>query len=206
MILIIDNYDSFTYNLVHIVASQTDDYRVVRNDHLSLEEIRQQQADGILISPGPGRPEDAGVTLEVIRELGPTIPLLGVCLGHQAIGQAYGGRVIHAPKLMHGKTSKIDHDGKGVFEGAAQGFDATRYHSLVLDPESIPDVLQITARSEDNVIQGVRHRSHPVEGIQFHPESILTQAGPQLVVNWLKRCGLSVRPVQGSKDGSIQTL
>lgn len=206
MILIIDNYDSFTYNLVHIVASQTDDYRVVRNDHLSLDEIRQLQPDGILISPGPGRPEDAGVTLEVIRELGPTVPLLGVCLGHQAIGQAYGGRVIHAPKLMHGKTSRIDHDGKGVFEGVPQGFDATRYHSLVLDPDRIPEELQVTSRSEDGVIQGVRHRSHPVEGIQFHPESILTQAGPQLVVNWLKTCGLSVRPVQGANDGSIQTV
>ncbi|MGM0506652.1 MAG: anthranilate synthase component II, partial [Bacteroidota bacterium] len=127
-------------------------------------------------------------------------------LGHQAIGQAYGARVVHAPKLMHGKTSRMDHDGKGVFQNAPQGFDATRYHSLVLDPESIPEDLLVTARSEDGVIQGVRHRSHPVEGIQFHPESILTLAGPQLVVNWLGMCGLPVRPVEGAEDGSIQTV
>ncbi|MEX0594250.1 MAG: aminodeoxychorismate/anthranilate synthase component II [Balneolaceae bacterium] len=204
MILIIDNYDSFTYNLVHIVAGQTEDYRVVRNDHLSLEEIRQLRPDGILISPGPGRPEDAGMTLEVIRELGSTVPLLGVCLGHQAIGQAYGARVVHAPELMHGKTSRIEHDGKGVFLNSPQRFDATRYHSLVLEPESIPEELLVTARSEDGVIQGVRHRIHPVEGIQFHPESILTLAGPQLVVNWLKTCGVSVRPVEGAGDEAVQ--
>lgn len=195
MILIIDNYDSFTYNLVHIVAGQTDTYRVVRNDHLSLEEIRSLKPSGILISPGPGRPEDAGVTLEVIRSMGATTPLLGVCLGHQAIGQAYGARVVHAPKLMHGKTSRIDHDASGVFKGVPQNFNATRYHSLVLDPESIPEELMVTAHSEDGVIQGVRHRSHPVEGIQFHPESILTLAGPQLVVNWLGMCGIEVHPV-----------
>lgn len=206
MILIIDNYDSFTYNLVHIVAGQTEAYRVIRNDHLSLAEIRALNPDGILISPGPGRPEDAGVTLEVIREMGASTPLLGVCLGHQAIGQAYGARVVHAPKLMHGKTSKIDHDGEGVFEGVPQGFDATRYHSLVLDPESIPEELLVTAHSEDGVIQGIRHQSHPVEGIQFHPESILTQVGPQLVVNWLRTCGVAVSPVTFAEDGSIQPV
>lgn len=186
MILIIDNYDSFTYNLVHIVGSVTDDYKVVRNDALSLNEIQELNPDKILISPGPGRPENAGITEKVIEKLGIEIPILGVCLGHQAIGQVFGAKVIHAPSLMHGKTSLIYHDGKSVFDNIADGFIATRYHSLVLDPDTIPDDLLVTAKSEDGVIMAVRHKSHPIEGIQFHPESILTTEGPKIIKNWLK--------------------
>lgn len=186
MILIIDNYDSFTYNLVHIVAEITDDYRVIRNDDLTVQEIRELNPGKILISPGPGRPENAGVTEAVIRELGSNIPVLGVCLGHQAIGQVFGAKVIHAPSLMHGKTSIIDHDGKSVFEKVEKLFIATRYHSLALEPDTIPgDYLEITARTPDGVIMGVRHRVFPIEGIQFHPESILTTEGPKIIKNWL---------------------
>lgn len=185
MILIIDNYDSFTYNLVHIVAEHTDDYRVIRNDDLTVDQVSGLNPGRILISPGPGRPADAGITELLIRELGSRIPVMGVCLGHQAIGEVFGGKVIHAPRLMHGKTSGIHHDGKTIFEGIPDGFTATRYHSLVLDPETIPEVLEISARSDDGVIMGVRHREYPVEGIQFHPESILTTEGPGIVRNWL---------------------
>lgn len=186
MILIIDNYDSFTYNLVHIVAQHTDDYEVIRNDALTMDEVREMNPDRILISPGPGRPADAGLTEDVIRELGPKTPILGVCLGHQAIGEVFGGKVIHAPKLMHGKTSAIMHDKKSVFRDIPDGFTATRYHSLILDPDQIPEVLEISARSDDNVIMGLRHRKYPIEGIQFHPESILTTEGPNIVKNWLE--------------------
>lgn len=186
MILIIDNYDSFTYNLVHIVAEETDDYKVIRNDVMTVEELKKLNPDRILISPGPGRPEDAGITEDLIRVLGPGIPVLGVCLGHQAIGEVFGAQVVHAPSLMHGKTSEIFHDGKSVFEGVEDGFTATRYHSLVLAPDTIPDELEVTAKTDDGVIMGVRHRSYPIEGIQFHPESILTIEGPKIVKNWLK--------------------
>jgi len=186
MILIIDNFDSFTYNLVHIVAGVTEDYKVIRNDAMTVEEIRELNPDKILISPGPGRPEDAGITEDVIRELGPEIPVLGVCLGHQAIGQVFGAKVVHAPSLMHGKTSDVYHDGKSVFENVEDGFVATRYHSLALDPDTVPEeVLEVTARTKDGVIMGVRHRKLPIEGIQFHPESILTVEGPKIVKNWL---------------------
>lgn len=186
MILIIDNYDSFTYNLVHIVAQHTNDYRVVRNDDLMLDEVREINPDRILISPGPGRPKDAGITESLIRELGEQTPILGVCLGHQAIGEVFGGKIIHAPKLMHGKTSSITHDNKTLFREIPDGFTATRYHSLILDPEQIPDVLEVSARSDDNVIMGLRHRRYPIEGIQFHPESILTTEGPNILKNWLR--------------------
>ncbi len=186
MILIIDNYDSFTYNLVHIVAQQTSDYKVFRNDALTIQQVRELAPDKILISPGPGRPEDAGITESLIKELGKDTPILGVCLGHQAIGKVFGGKVIHAPKLMHGKTSTIHHDGKSVFDNIPDGFTATRYHSLIVDPEIIPGELEVSARSEDNVIMGLRHREYPIEGIQFHPESILTTSGPDIVKNWLK--------------------
>lgn len=185
MILIIDNYDSFTYNLVHIVGSVTDDYRVIRNDSLTVDEISALQPERILISPGPGRPENAGVTEQVIQELGSRVPILGVCLGHQAIGQVFGAKVVHASTLMHGKTSLIYHDSSALFKNISDGFIATRYHSLVLDPDTIPDELTVTAKSDDDVIMGVRHKSWPVEGIQFHPESILTTEGPKLVRNWL---------------------
>lgn len=186
MILIIDNYDSFTWNLVHLIAGSRADYTVIRNDERSLSEIASMEPEKILISPGPGRPENAGVCEEVIRELGPRIPILGVCLGHQAIGHVFGGHVVQAPVLMHGKTSEIHHDGKTLFLGVREGFDATRYHSLMLDPESIPDELEVSARTADGVIMGVRHRHYPLEGIQFHPESILTTEGPRLIRNWLE--------------------
>ena len=186
MILIIDNYDSFTYNLVHIIAEVTDDYKVVRNDECTVEEIRNLNPSKILISPGPGRPEDAGITESIIRDLGSEIPILGVCLGHQAIGHVFGADVIHAPSLMHGKTSLIDHDGKSVFAGVEENFIATRYHSLALKPVTIPNTLEVSARTKDGVIMGVRHKKYPIEGIQFHPESILTVEGPKIVKNWLK--------------------
>lgn len=185
MILIIDNYDSFTYNLVHLVAQHTSEYNVIRNNKISLEDVRAMAPDKILISPGPGRPEDAGITPDIIRELGPSTPLLGVCLGHQAIGMVFGGDVVHAPSLMHGKTSIIEHDGKSVFKGVEQGFTATRYHSLVLKPETLPDILEVTSKTPDGVIMGVRHKKFPIEGIQFHPESILTIEGPKLIANWI---------------------
>jgi len=187
MILIIDNYDSFTYNLVHLIAADTDAYKVVRNDVLTLEQIKALNPDKILISPGPGRPENAGVSEQVIRELGKTVPILGVCLGHQAIGNVFGAKVIHAPSLMHGKTSQVTHDGKSIFEEVESPFTATRYHSLVLDPNTIPDELEVTAGTADGVIMGVRHKKYPIEGIQFHPESILTTEGPKMIRSWIRR-------------------
>ncbi|HEX8299764.1 MAG TPA: aminodeoxychorismate/anthranilate synthase component II [Rubricoccaceae bacterium] len=187
MILVVDNYDSFTYNLVHLVAMETDTVQVVRNDAVTVADVAALAPDGILISPGPGRPADAGVSEALVRELGPTVPILGVCLGHQAIGEAYGGRVVHAESLMHGKTSRIRHAGQGVFDGLAPDFVATRYHSLVVDRDSLPDELDVTAETDDGVIMGLRHRAHPVEGVQFHPESVLTTEGPRLVRNWVLR-------------------
>ncbi|MCC5925453.1 MAG: aminodeoxychorismate/anthranilate synthase component II [Bacteroidetes bacterium] len=186
MILIIDNYDSFTYNLVHLVAAHTSVYTVIRNDKITLDEVEKMKPHKILISPGPGRPEDAGITPELISRFGSRIPILGVCLGHQAIGMVFGGDVIHAPSLMHGKTSVINHDGKSIFQDVEQDFTATRYHSLVLKPETLPDVLDVTSKTPDGVIMGVRHREYPIEGIQFHPESILTVEGPKLIANWVK--------------------
>ena len=185
MILIIDNYDSFTYNLVHLVGRHTDALEVVRNDTLTVEEVEVMSPAGILISPGPGRPDDAGISKALIEQLGPTTPILGVCLGHQSIGEVFGGIVTHAPSLMHGKTSTIHHDGKTIFEGAPQGFTATRYHSLVVDRASVPDVLEISAETQDGIVMGLRHRSYPIEGMQFHPESVLTVEGPRLIANWL---------------------
>jgi anthranilate synthase component 2 len=186
MVLIIDNYDSFTYNLVHLIAAETDDYKVIRNDAMNIDEIRTLNPSKILISPGPGRPNEAGITEKVIQEFGEHIPILGVCLGHQAIGEVFGAKVVHAPTLMHGKVSDVAHDGKSIFENVEDNFTATRYHSLVLDPETIPDELEVTARTGD-VVMGVRHRTKPIEGIQFHPESILTTEGPKMISNWLKQ-------------------
>ena len=185
MILIIDNYDSFTYNLMHLVGRHTEDVKVVRNDVMTVEDIRAMAPDGILISPGPGRPDDAGISKALIEQQGPTTPILGVCLGHQSIGEVFGGVVTHAPMLMHGKTSTIHHDGKTIFEGAEQDFTATRYHSLVVDRDSVPDVLEISAETDDGIVMGLRHRAFPIEGIQFHPESVLTTEGPKLIANWL---------------------
>ena len=192
MILVIDNYDSFTYNLVQYLGELgqelaiAEDIRVYRNDRITISEIISLNPDGILISPGPGRPEDAGITLEIISKLGTEYPILGVCLGHQSIGQVFGGDVIAAPILMHGKTSEIYHDGTGVFTGLDNPFTATRYHSLVIDRATCPDCLEINAWVEDGTIMGVRHRDYPhSEGVQFHPESILTHSGKQLLRNFL---------------------
>lgn len=185
MILIVDNYDSFTYNLVHLVGAHTDAYRVVRNDAVTLDDVRTMAPDAILISPGPGRPADAGISEALIRTFGETTPILGVCLGHQAIGEVFGGRVVHAPELMHGKTSTVRHDGRTLFEGVEQGFTATRYHSLVVERETLPDVLEISAETDDGVVMAFRHRAFPIEGVQFHPESVLTVEGPRLIANWL---------------------
>lgn len=187
MILIIDNYDSFTYNLVHLVAAETDNYKVIRNDAMTLDEVRVLEPLKILISPGPGRPDEAGIIEEIIRELGKDTPILGVCLGHQAIGEVFGAEVIHAPKLMHGKVSKVSHDHEFIFSGVENNFIATRYHSLILNPDTIPDELKITAHSDDGVIQGVRHKEFPIQGIQFHPESILTTEGPKIISNWINQ-------------------
>jgi anthranilate synthase component II len=185
MILVIDNYDSFTYNLVHLVAAETE-CRVVRNDAITVDEIARLAPAGVLISPGPGRPQDAGITAQVIRDLGDEMPILGICLGHQAIGEVFGGRVTYAPELMHGKTSLVRHDGRGVFEGLPQDFVATRYHSLVVDPSSLPPALEATAWTPDGTLMGLRHRDLPIEGVQFHPESVLTVEGPRLVSNWIR--------------------
>jgi len=185
MILIIDNYDSFTYNLVHLVGRHTSDIEVVRNDAFTIDYLRETAPAGILISPGPGRPSDAGICKDVIATFGPSIPILGVCLGHQAIGEVFGGRITYAPELMHGKTSDVYHDGQSVYVDLPDPFTATRYHSLVIDPSTVPESLQVSAHTVDGVIMGVRHRVYPVEGIQFHPESVLTLEGPALVANWL---------------------
>lgn len=188
MILIIDNYDSFTYNLVQLVDAADVGYRVIRNDELSLEQISALKPEKILISPGPGRPEDAGVSQSVIEHLGPQTPILGVCLGHQAIGQVYGAKVDYAPTLMHGKTSELTHDGQRIFEGVDKPFTATRYHSLVLAPDSIQGTpLVVTSQTVDGVVMGVRHKEYPIQGIQFHPESILTTQGPKIIRNWIQQ-------------------
>jgi anthranilate synthase component II len=185
MILVIDNYDSFTYNLVQYLGELGATLQVARNDALEVEAIARLAPERIVISPGPGNPEQAGISLEVIRRLGPTTPILGVCLGHQAIGQAFGATVARARTQMHGKTSEIHHDGRGVFAGLSNPFVATRYHSLVVLDETVPADLEVTARAEDGAVMGLRHRRHPVEGVQFHPESILTVEGKRLLANFL---------------------
>jgi anthranilate synthase/aminodeoxychorismate synthase-like glutamine amidotransferase len=188
-ILVIDNYDSFTYNLVQYLGELGADVEVVRNDVEDPDVLLARRPDGLVISPGPGEPQAAGVTVPVIDLFARAgIPVLGVCLGHQGIGVAYGGRIVRARTLMHGKTSLVQHDGKGVFQGLSQPFEATRYHSLVIEGESCPAVLEVTARTADGEIMGVRHRSLPVEGVQFHPESVLTAEGKQLLANFLAAC------------------
>ncbi|MFA5881758.1 MAG: aminodeoxychorismate/anthranilate synthase component II [Eubacteriales bacterium] len=186
MILMIDNYDSFTFNLVQYLGEIGEDIKVYRNDKISLEEIIHMSPDHIVISPGPCTPNEAGVSLELIGKLGGKIPILGVCLGHQAIGQAYGGNVIRAQNLMHGKTSVIHHDGKTIFEGIESPFTATRYHSLIVERDSLPECLEISAWTEQGEIMGLRHKEHVVEGVQFHPESILTEHGKKLLKNFLQ--------------------
>ncbi|MHB8743991.1 MAG: anthranilate synthase component II [Sulfuricaulis sp.] len=186
MLLMIDNYDSFTYNLVQYLGELGQDVRVYRNDQITVAAIEQLKPDHIVISPGPCTPNEAGVSVDTIQKLGGRIPILGVCLGHQSIGQAYGGKIVRAKQLMHGKVSMIHHQSHGVFQGLPNPFEATRYHSLVIERESLPSVLEITAWTDDGEIMGVRHKTLPVEGVQFHPESILTQHGHALLANFLK--------------------
>ena len=187
MLLVIDNYDSFTYNLVQYLGELGETVEVRRNNRVTLEEIENSlRPERIVISPGPGTPNDAGITLDVIARFSGKIPLLGVCLGHQAIGQAFGGKVIRAPELMHGKASEVRHDGKTIFAGISDGFMAGRYHSLIVERESLPSCLEISASTADDIIMGLRHRELKVEGVQFHPESILTSDGMQLLANFLK--------------------
>ncbi|NET24048.1 aminodeoxychorismate/anthranilate synthase component II [Okeania sp. SIO1I7] len=197
MIIVIDNYDSFTYNLVQYLGelgaelAVAANIKVYRNDKISLAEINELKPDGVVISPGPGRPEDAGISQALIKELGASLPILGVCLGHQSIGQVFGGKIVAAPELMHGKTSEIYHHGVGIFAGLDNPITATRYHSLVIDKESCPEVLEITGWVEDGTIMGVRHKNYPhIQGVQFHPESILTNSGKLLLRNFLEGLGL----------------
>ena len=188
MIFVLDNYDSFTYNLVHLMGSLGAEMVVERNRETSVAAIMAMRPDGILLSPGPSRPENAGCMLDLIHAAAGRIPMLGVCLGHQAIGHAFGAKVVSAGRIMHGKLSTIHHDGQGVFQNVPQDFKAVRYHSLALEEATLPDCLEITARSEDGEIMGVRHKELPVEGIQYHPESIMTEAGRQQLMNFLNCC------------------
>ena len=187
-VLVIDNYDSFTYNLVQYLGELGVEPIVVRNDAITIDEARALSPDGVLLSPGPGRPEDAGMLCAAITAFAGVVPVLGVCLGHQAIGQVYGGNVVGAPHLVHGKTSPISHNNEGVFVGLPNPLDATRYHSLIIERETLPEVLSITATTDDGMIMGVRHKSLDVEGVQFHPESILTTCGHDLLRNFVARC------------------
>ena len=188
MIFVLDNYDSFTYNLVHLMGSLGAEMVVERNRETSVAAIMAMRPDGILLSPGPSRPENAGCMLDLIHAAAGRVPMLGVCLGHQAIGHAFGAKVVSAKRIMHGKLSTIHHDGQGVFQNVPQDFKAVRYHSLALEEATLPDCLEITARSEDGDIMGVRHKELPIEGIQYHPESIMTEAGRQQLMNFLNRC------------------
>ena len=188
MILLIDNYDSFTYNVYQLMSVLGAQVEVRRNDEISLDEIREMSPQGIVVSPGPGDPAEAGISCDVLRELGNKVPILGVCLGHQCVGAAFGGRIVRAPELMHGKTSTVYHENEGIFAGLPSPFSAIRYHSLAVDRDTVPDCLEITAETENGVIMGLRHRELPVEGVQFHPESVLTLEGPKLLKNFLQRC------------------
>jgi anthranilate synthase component 2 len=200
VILVIDNYDSFTYNLVQYLGELAVDFpvandlQVVRNDKITVDEIRVLNPDAVVISPGPGRPDDAGVSLNAIAQLGDKLPILGVCLGHQSIGQVFGGKIVSAPELMHGKTSLVSHTGIGIFQGLENPLTATRYHSLVIERETCPEVLEITGTTESGVVMSLRHKSLPIEGVQFHPESVLTEHGHQMLANWLVTCGDSDAP------------
>jgi len=186
VLLVIDNYDSFTYNLVQYFGELGAEIVVHRNDEITLEEIHALAPERIVVSPGPCTPSEAGISKDVIREFGPLLPVLGVCLGHQALAEVYGGDVVRAARLMHGKTSPIHHDGRGLFENLSDPFTATRYHSLIVEPSSVPDCLEVCARTAEEEIMGLRHRVHPVHGVQFHPESILTSEGKHLLANFLR--------------------
>lgn len=185
MIVLIDNYDSFTYNLFQLLATLGADVSVIRNDAATAGDVRAMEPEGIVISPGPGMPSDAGISCEIIRELGASVPILGVCLGHQCMASVFGGRVVRAETLMHGKTSSVTHANRGVFYGLPAPLRVVRYHSLVVDERSLPTSFDVTAQTVDGVVMGIRHRTLPLEGVQFHPESILTESGPQLLQNWL---------------------
>jgi anthranilate synthase/aminodeoxychorismate synthase-like glutamine amidotransferase len=191
MILLIDNYDSFTFNLYQAIAGLGAEVEVVRNDQVTVDDIERRidKIDGVVISPGPCTPNEAGISVDLVDRLSGSTPILGVCLGHQSIGAAFGAEIIHAPELRHGKTSLVRHDGQGVYAGLPNPFIATRYHSLIIDPETIPPEFTVTATSDDGVVMGVRHREKPVEGVQFHPESILTTSGDDLLANFLRMCG-----------------
>jgi len=199
MILMIDNYDSFTYNLVQYLGELGEEVEIYRNDKVTVSQIAARQPEAIVVSPGPGTPREAGVSVEVIRELGPGIPLLGVCLGHQCIGEAFGGVVKRAPEILHGKTSLIHHKGQGVFEGLLAPFEAIRYHSLIVEKETLPEELEVTAQTANGLIMGLRHKAHPIEGVQFHPESIKTDAGMDLLRNFLRHA----RSVGGAGDAGL---
>jgi len=186
VILLLDNYDSFTYNLAQYLGELGCQVEVHRNDKISVEQIARKKPEGIVISPGPCTPQEAGISMELVQQLAGKFPILGVCLGHQAIGAAFGGKIVRAPKLFHGKTSEIQHDGKGVFAKLPKPFTATRYHSLIVERKSLPRELQITAETDDGIIMGLRHRTEKIEGVQFHPESVLTEAGKQLLRNFLE--------------------
>ena len=188
-ILVVDNYDSFVFNLVHYLAQLGADIVVRRNDEIGPDASRELEVDGVLLSPGPGRPEDAGVCVELVRRVEESTPILGVCLGHQAIAVAHRAAVVRAPELLHGKTSEVHHGGAGVLHGLADPFTATRYHSLTVDPATLPPELEVTGRTESGVVMALRHRDLPLEGVQFHPESVLTEGGHQLLANWLVNCG-----------------
>ena len=185
MILLLDNYDSFTYNLAQYLGELGCEVEVHRNDRISVEQIAQRKSDRIVISPGPCTPQEAGICVELVQKLAGKIPILGVCLGHQAIGAAFGGKIIRAPKLFHGKTSQIRHDGSGVFRGLPNPFTATRYHSLIVERKSLPADLQVTAETDDDIIMGMQHKHYPLMGVQFHPESVLTDSGKQLLKNFV---------------------
>lgn len=192
MILIIDNYDSFTYNLYQYVGEIYEDILVVRNDEINLEDIRSLKPEGIILSPGPGRPEDAGICVELVKNIGGEIPILGICLGHQAIGYAFGGNVVRAAEIKHGKVSKIVNNGEGLFAGLKSSIKVMRYHSLIVDKETLPKGLTITAETEDGIVMAMRHREHEIHGLQFHPESILTEHGKEMIKNFLGGvCGVS---------------
>ena len=187
MLLLLDNYDSFTYNVYQLLAELGADVEVVRNDVETVSELAKRGYSGVVISPGPGEPKDAGITEDLIREMKGVVPILGVCLGHQAIGEVFGGKVVRAPKIVHGKTSPVRHDGTGIYEGLPQPFEVGRYHSLVVDRKTLPDCLAVTAETEDGIVMGVRHKEYDVEGVQFHPESILTPEGKTLLKNFLAK-------------------
>ncbi|MBG9787272.1 aminodeoxychorismate/anthranilate synthase component II [Brevibacillus laterosporus] len=196
MIIMIDNYDSFTYNLVQFVGELGEELRVFRNDKITLEEIENMKPDYLMISPGPCTPNEAGISMDVVRHFAGKVPIFGVCLGHQSIGQVFGGKIVRADRLMHGKTSEVLHDGKTIFASIPSPFQAARYHSLVIQEESIPEELEITARTPEGEIMAIRHRELPIEGVQFHPESIITQYGKQMLKNFLTAYAKEIQPIK----------